>query len=137
MKFNYVEFWAQNFDVPLMCRTRDIGLFLGKQIGIVYDIDVGASGDCMGKYIRVRVGVDIDKPLKRCLRVHMGDSNGVVVMLLRYERLPEYCFGCGFVNHSIRECLKESSPPVIEGKEQIRFGAWFFATNPPRVVGPH
>ncbi|KAL5818494.1 hypothetical protein ACOSQ4_022336 [Xanthoceras sorbifolium] len=43
--------------------TRDIGLLLGRQIGAVCDIDVGASGDCMGKYIRVRVKVDMTKPL--------------------------------------------------------------------------
>ncbi|KAL5837394.1 hypothetical protein ACOSQ3_014563 [Xanthoceras sorbifolium] len=51
--------------------------------------------------------VAIDKPLQRFLKVNMGRENKEVVMLLRYERLQEYCFVCGLIGHSIRECVHD------------------------------
>ncbi|KAL5760881.1 hypothetical protein ACOSQ2_019719 [Xanthoceras sorbifolium] len=127
MKFKYVKFWLQIYNVSLMCMTRDIGLFLSKQINIMRDIDVGALRDYIGKYIRVRVGVEIDKPLKRYLKTNIGEPNNVVVMLLRYKRLLEYFFWCGFVGHSFLECLHESNQTMEERSKQFRFEAWMRA----------
>ncbi|KAL5773125.1 hypothetical protein ACOSP7_012747 [Xanthoceras sorbifolium] len=67
----------------------------------------------------------------------MGDSNGVVVMLLRYERLPEFCFGCGFIGHSLRECVNELNTVAMHNCEQVRFGAWLHATSQPKVTCSH
>ncbi|TXG61008.1 hypothetical protein EZV62_012371 [Acer yangbiense] len=49
--------------------AREIGQFLGGMIGVVIDVDGGFSGECTGKYLRVCVRVDMEKPLWRCLRV--------------------------------------------------------------------
>ncbi|KAL5827909.1 hypothetical protein ACOSQ4_019706 [Xanthoceras sorbifolium] len=89
----------------------------------------------MGRYIRVRVGVNIDKPLKRCLRVDLGGSNGIVALLLCYERLSEFCFECGLVGHSVRECVKARSSGGEIGNTQHSFGPWLRASSPPRVGG--
>ncbi|KAL5798563.1 hypothetical protein ACOSQ2_003383 [Xanthoceras sorbifolium] len=51
MSFSMVEFWVQVHNVPLVCMTKDIGLFIGNQIGEVREIDLGAAGDCYGKYL--------------------------------------------------------------------------------------
>ncbi|KAL5827907.1 hypothetical protein ACOSQ4_019704 [Xanthoceras sorbifolium] len=104
MKFNYVKFWVQIFNVPLMCMTRDIRMFIGRQIVCVREIDVGASGDCMGRYIRVHVGVNIDKPLKWCLRVDLGGSNGII----------------GNTQHSFGPWLRASSPPKVGARRLNR-----------------
>ena len=40
---------------------------LGSMIGVVKEIDDGGTGDCAGKYIRVRVVVNVDQPLRRIL----------------------------------------------------------------------
>ncbi|KAL5763795.1 hypothetical protein ACOSQ2_016389 [Xanthoceras sorbifolium] len=69
MEFTKTAFWVQIHNVPLLYMTKDIGFFLGALIGDVVDLDVGASGDCYGKYIHVRVVVDITQPLKRFLKV--------------------------------------------------------------------
>ncbi|KAK3188875.1 hypothetical protein Dsin_028436 [Dipteronia sinensis] len=52
-------------NVPIIFMTRNIGLFLGRMIGEVREI----YGDCVGKYIRVRVVINVDQPLRRILRV--------------------------------------------------------------------
>ncbi|TXG69857.1 hypothetical protein EZV62_004792 [Acer yangbiense] len=79
LSFNQADFWIQIHQVPLLCMTREIGQFLGGLIGMVIDVDGGASGDCVGKFMRVRVQVDISRALKRCLRVDiLGDGLDLV-----------------------------------------------------------
>ncbi|KAL5756425.1 hypothetical protein ACOSP7_020855 [Xanthoceras sorbifolium] len=130
-----VEFWVQISNVPLMCMTRDIGLFLGKQIGVVCDIDVGASGIVWVNTFELGLEVDVNKPLKRYVRVKLGEPPSVVMMLLRYEKLLEYCFWCGLIGHSVRECVSVSYDPVKEGGDKARFGAWLRASSPSKSGG--
>ncbi|KAK3188198.1 hypothetical protein Dsin_027759 [Dipteronia sinensis] len=84
--------------------TRRISEFLDSIIGDVTEIDEGVSSDCDGKFLRVHVVIDIDKPLQRCLRADVIGDGVKYVMLLRYERLPDHCFSCGRFSHKIREC---------------------------------
>ncbi|KAL5854476.1 hypothetical protein ACOSQ4_004278 [Xanthoceras sorbifolium] len=37
------------------------------------------------------------------------NSNEVQTLLLRYERMPEFCFDYGLIGHSVRECPSSSS----------------------------
>ncbi|TXG57618.1 hypothetical protein EZV62_015447 [Acer yangbiense] len=100
LDFNWAEFWVQIYQVPLLCMSKEIGWFLGGMIGDVMDVDGGDVEDCVGKFMRVKVRVDIKKPLKRCLRVDiLGDGNETI-MVLRYERLPNRCFKCGWLRAS-------------------------------------
>ncbi|KAL5844197.1 hypothetical protein ACOSQ4_010155 [Xanthoceras sorbifolium] len=80
--------------------SKEIGMFLGKQVGVVKDIDYGASGDCMGKFLRVLVRIDISKQLKKGLPVSLDDSDKSSVLIIRYEHLSEYYFGCGWLRAS-------------------------------------
>ncbi|KAL5825065.1 hypothetical protein ACOSQ3_021128 [Xanthoceras sorbifolium] len=68
MQFRMVDFWIQLHNIPLFCMTKEAGLQLGSKVGKVKDIDTGASGDCMGKFLRIRVNIDISQPLKRGIR---------------------------------------------------------------------
>ncbi|KAL5827732.1 hypothetical protein ACOSQ3_019578 [Xanthoceras sorbifolium] len=116
----------------MTCMTKPIGRFLGNQIRTVREVDEGASGDCMGKYIRVRVLIAIDKPLQRFLKVNMGSSGTDVIMLLRYERLLEYCFECGYIGHPMRECDKATGCRE-SGNEDFAYGSWMRAASPVRA----
>ncbi|KAL5816006.1 hypothetical protein ACOSQ3_024384 [Xanthoceras sorbifolium] len=120
--------WSFDGSILMLEEPRDvgelskIGKFLGEQIRVVREIDAGASGDCLGKYIRVRVVIVITKPLQRFFKVKMGGFGKAVVMLLRYERLPEYCFECGLVGHPLVEGTQGRENVGPDNQEIARLG---------------
>ncbi|KAL5740379.1 hypothetical protein ACOSQ2_029559 [Xanthoceras sorbifolium] len=122
MGFNNVQFWVQLHNVPL--------------IGQVTDIDVGATGDCLGRFLRVRVVIDVSKPLSRYLRVCLSEGDPDTVLLLRYERLTEYCFQCGVVGHIVRECQLEHDSSGSSSVPEFKFGTWMRAESPPKARYP-
>ncbi|TXG64010.1 hypothetical protein EZV62_011004 [Acer yangbiense] len=85
-----------------------------KMITQVRDIDMGTATDSFGRYVRVRVLISVKDPLMRSLRVDLLGEGQVKTLLLRYERLMDYCFKCVCLGHSLRECLESG-----EEKETI------------------
>ncbi|TXG65324.1 hypothetical protein EZV62_006599 [Acer yangbiense] len=61
---------------------KEIGRFLGSLIGYVKEVDDGGSGDCAGKYIRVRVVINVDQPLRCILRVDVLRDGKESTMML-------------------------------------------------------
>ncbi|KAK3183281.1 hypothetical protein Dsin_030567 [Dipteronia sinensis] len=131
LSFSLADFWIQIHQIPLLCMTREIGCFLGGLIGQVLDVDGGASGECVGKFMRVRVRIDIKKPLKRCLRVDIMGDGSETVMVLIYERLSNHCFKCGWINHTTAECTEKEPIPIVNGKAEPLFGIWLRASGLP------
>lgn len=43
--------------------------FLGSLLGEVEDVHYGETGDCLGKFLRVRMNIDITGLLRRVLRL--------------------------------------------------------------------
>lgn len=60
--------------------------------------------ECEGVgFFRVRVNVDITKPLRRGRIVSLGENKEQRVFF-KYERLPNICYWCGCLTHSDRNC---------------------------------
>src|SRR5688572_7578100 len=58
-------------------------------------------------YRRIRVYMDITKPLKRCQMIRLKGNNNVKISL-KYERLPHFCFMCGLMSHTEKDCTHVS-----------------------------
>ncbi|KAH7544060.1 hypothetical protein JRO89_XS15G0098100 [Xanthoceras sorbifolium] len=129
MQFDKADFWIQLHNIPLFCMTKEAGLQLGSKVGKVKDIDTGPSGDCMGKFLRIRVNIDVSRPLKRGIRVSLDESEESVMLLIRYERLPEYFFGCGMVGHHVRDCPSAPAGADFVQADNQPFGPWLRASS--------
>ncbi|KAK3184896.1 hypothetical protein Dsin_032182 [Dipteronia sinensis] len=122
LKFCTAEFWVQISNIPILCITKEIGRFLGSIIGDVREVDTGPSGDCLGKFFRVRVAIEVDKPLRRFLQVDVLGDREETVMPLQYERLPNFCFRCGILGHTSRDCPESETVDHFETLPVVNYG---------------
>ncbi|TXG64273.1 hypothetical protein EZV62_011267 [Acer yangbiense] len=108
-------FGIEIHDIPILCMNRRTAKWLAEQLGEVVEIP-SKSRECWGKFMRVKVRLDISKPLKRWLRLKLGKSKEVTLVGLKYERLHDFCFVCGRIGHGIKECTDEEARKVaLEG----------------------
>ncbi|KAK3230618.1 hypothetical protein Dsin_002499 [Dipteronia sinensis] len=114
---------------PLLWMGAEIGRFLGSMIGDVAEIDEGNQVDRVGKYIRVRVVINVSKPLCQILRFDVMQDGKETTMLLRYEHLPEQCFQCGYIGHVVWECLDEGTGNGAKDLN-LMYCAWLKASSP-------
>lgn len=54
-------------------------------------------------FVSIRVTMDIDKPLKLKMKIKREGSTWTWINF-KYERLSTFCFVCGLMGHSDRDC---------------------------------
>ena len=91
-------------NLPLACIGRETGRMLGASVGTVQAVDTDANGVGWGEALRVKVLIDLYKPLARKLKIQ-GATKWIP---FQYERLPKFCFSCGTILHGKTGCPKKS-----------------------------
>lgn len=76
---------------------------LRSRVGKVEDIGIDAQGECFGEFMRIQVSVNIIKPLKKLIILKQEREEDIPI-LVAYERLPDFCFCYGCIEHQFREC---------------------------------
>ena len=90
IQFNTAAFWVQVHDLPARRMTVAAAEGICQSLGRVIHCSDEDEADG-GEFMRVRVELDITKPLSRGRRVRFGPSNEGWVSY-RYERLPVFCY---------------------------------------------
>ncbi|XP_030941830.1 uncharacterized protein LOC115966814 [Quercus lobata] len=119
----WTPFWVQIYNLPLMSTTQESDLVIGGKIGRVLDVDVPEKGVQWGKYLRVRVSVDVKKKLVRGKKVTIEGGEAKWVFF-KYERLPNFCYQCGRLDHGVKECKEGAGSENIASDEGMQYGAW-------------
>lgn len=116
-------FWVQIYNLPLMSMTREAGMEIGAKIGTVLDVDVLEKGVQWGKFLQVRVRIDATKKLVRGKKVTIegGETKWV---FFKYERLPNFCYKCGRLDHGEKECLEKTNRDNGGNEKGLQYGAW-------------
>jgi hypothetical protein len=65
MEFHLTPCWIQVHNMPLLCMSRTVGTKIGETLGIVMEVDAVEDGIGWGKFLHLRVLIDITKPLER------------------------------------------------------------------------
>jgi hypothetical protein len=99
---NSVRLWVRFYDVPWNKQTDAYGRLIGSKLGKVAEVDVDTDGIKLNEFLRVR----IDWPLNQRLlaRFRTTIKGQAMVFPMRYERVPFFCFHCGFIGHSKDQC---------------------------------
>ncbi|XP_073035368.1 uncharacterized protein [Primulina eburnea] len=100
---NLVSFWVQIYDLPVGYMSESIGQQLGNSVGQFLSYDSTNNSSFWRSYMRIRVAIDVRKPLLRRKKISKPDGVGFVVNF-KYERLASFCFVCGLLGHTERFC---------------------------------
>ena len=93
LRFDTAVFWVQIHDLPARRMSIEVAEGICQPLGrIIHCSDEDETDG--GEFMRVRVELDITKPLSRGRRVRFGPASDGWVSF-RYERLPVFCNWCG------------------------------------------
>ncbi|XP_055960851.1 uncharacterized protein LOC130015176 [Mercurialis annua] len=93
-------FWVRVYDLPMNCRGKAAIAKIGSKLGRVLECgEVGNEG--WSRFERIRVMVDVSRP--------------ICWIPFKYERIQNYCYWCGCLDHTITDC--ETKPDQTDVSE--------------------
>jgi hypothetical protein len=81
-------------------------------IGEVRKMDVDKHGKASGLFLRARVAIDINKPVRRGVMLRTKKAGDPEWFDVQYEKLSFYCLNCGVMGHSELHC----ADPVLRNE---------------------
>lgn len=102
--FDHMSIWARILNLPFELMNDKWGWKIAEMVGTVEKVEVDAQHRAWGPYLRVKVKIDITKPLRRGIALFSSKRKTTEWYEVRYEKVPNYCYSCGIVDHSSIEC---------------------------------
>ncbi|GLT54067.1 hypothetical protein SLA2020_272980 [Shorea laevis] len=96
----------------------------------VEDVDETDDGVGWGEYMRVRIILDLKKPLSRGQLLKLQGAS--VWVAFQYEKLPIFCFNCGIIRHGAAGCLSSGGRRTLGAGRADQFGKWLRVPSPTR-----
>lgn len=143
--------------IPMEYYDKNYIMKIGNSIGKLLQVDLNTSNQQRGKFARLCVGVDLEKPLVSKYRIKG------VLHRVEYEALHPICFGCGQYGHDQEQCSSKpserkdtnkvieeirgetegSDEGVVKGDQQMplvqgdeHYGPWMIVQQPRRTRRP-
>ncbi|KAL0012397.1 hypothetical protein SO802_007505 [Lithocarpus litseifolius] len=128
LEFSHATFWVQMHNIPERSLKTEVGEMIGKKIGRVIQAAEPEDDGAGSEFLRVRINIDISKPLLRCSKLR-SEGKQVGWVGLKYERLPNFCYWCGRVTHGERDCEVWLRGKGSLRKEEQQYGEWLRAES--------
>uniref|UniRef100_A0A2N9FFZ2 Reverse transcriptase domain-containing protein n=1 Tax=Fagus sylvatica TaxID=28930 RepID=A0A2N9FFZ2_FAGSY len=126
--FTDTSFWVQLHGIPVRRMNHEVAAILGSSLGKIARVTGGETSVDDGQAMRIRVSIDITKPLCRGRKAKLERGRETWISF-KYERLPNFCYWCGLVTHSDKDCphwLRNQETLCLEDQQ---FGSWLRASN--------
>ncbi|KAL8128213.1 hypothetical protein AgCh_014971 [Apium graveolens] len=121
-----VEIWVQIYDIPRGLLSENVFKSIGAAVGGFIKSDPANIDGPWKQYARIRVTLDVEKPIKRRMKLKR-DGNAWSWINFKYERLGTFCFVCGRIGHSERDCnVVYANPDKVVDRA---YGPWLRAPS--------
>ncbi|XP_030930846.1 uncharacterized protein LOC115956678 [Quercus lobata] len=124
MEFTHSPFWVQIWGFPFEHMSEDTGKDIGSRLGRYVETDTRSWHFDQAKFMRVRVELMVDKPLRRGGYI-TSPKGARLWVTFKYERLPIICFYCGRIGHDARHC----AVPIDAQSQEPQYGDWLRAND--------
>ena len=101
--FMHSPFWVQVWGLPFELMSEESGKDIGNSIGSYVETDKRSRQIDQVKFMRIRVKLQINKPLWKGGYIKSMEDERVWVTF-KYERLPTVCYVCRRMGHDDRHC---------------------------------
>ena len=129
-----VVVWVRLPELPVEYYHKDSLMHIGSGLGPVLRVDFNTASGTRGRFARLCIQLDLDKPLMRTIRV------GKLRLAVIYEGIGLLCFKCGKLGHKqelcplsvpAEPCSANSSTPVTDIPEvrDTGYGPWMLVTR--------
>ena len=109
-----IAVWVRLNEVPIEYYNAKALQIIGNAIGKVLRVDTFTASETRGRFARICVQVDVEKPLATATMI------GRLEQQICYEGIHIMCFGCGRIGHRKEQCphIIRQEPPVSEAGEK-------------------
>ncbi|KAL0002748.1 hypothetical protein SO802_016529 [Lithocarpus litseifolius] len=111
-----IAVWVRLNELPIEYYQVEALKEIGSTIGKVLRIDTHTALEARGRYARICVQIDVEKPLITALLI--GNFEQPVI----YEGIHKLCFSCGRIGHRKEVCphtIRSVQPPIKEEEEGV------------------
>lgn len=105
--FSFIPIWVHVARLPMGLMYKATAEVIGDEIGEFMEVDFESDDLAAGRFLWVKVRLDIRLPLRCGITVDMGVEVGDRWCPVQYEFLPEFCYVCGIIGHSDKACTKK------------------------------
>ena len=102
-----IAVWIRLNELPIELYETEVLKEIGESIGKVLRIDSHTAMEARGRYARLCVQVDINRPLVNSLIISRFEQ------VVTYEGIQKLCFSCGRIGHKV-----EASPYTIRKEKE-------------------
>lgn len=123
---NMAEMWVQAHNLPSNYVTENVAAAIGSTLGIFIKAHKKNFEGPWRSFMRIRVQLDITKPLRRRLKMKKAGGEPFWVDF-KYERLANFCFLCGVIGHTEKFCHLLFDG--VDEETERPFGSWLRASG--------
>ncbi|RYQ85825.1 hypothetical protein Ahy_B10g105443 [Arachis hypogaea] len=106
---------------------------VGEAIGRVIESDLFVIRGKEERLLKIKVMLDITKPLKKSLKIACNNQK-ILEVNLKYEQIGNFYYYCGFVRHEIRNCQQNLEDTVAGQVKKEQWGPWLRAEQMGRRI---
>jgi 14-3-3 protein epsilon len=103
VELNHLDIWLQVYRLPFGFIQQKVGQAIGHYLGELKEYDY--RNTVHSTYMRLKVRIDVTKPLQQGWKVRANEGNYVQI-IFKYEKLGTFCYLCGLLGHTDKNCPK-------------------------------
>ncbi|CAI9105607.1 OLC1v1004569C1 [Oldenlandia corymbosa var. corymbosa] len=101
-QFTHSPLWVQLHGLPVGLMSKSFATTASNNIGWFMEVFCDSEGSCIGRFLQIKVIIDVRQPL---MRVTTVNNDGLPLRIkLRYERMSDFYYFCGVIVHEHGKC---------------------------------